>query len=147
MMKTLLPLLAFLLLSACTMNPTDSQYHQQSEDRDGSNLMTGEGKGKDPDIFLYNRFDDPEKTNQNPNFISLREGSANHRADVKKIVQEIEAYTDYEPGSVWINGNDVWVTVHAKKERTKEQTEKDREKIYKRLTRAMPRYDIHLNID
>jgi len=77
----------------------------------------------------------------------LREGSANHRADVNKIVQVIETYTDYEPGSIWINGNDVWVTVHAKKERTEEQTKKDREKIYKRLTRAMPRYDIHLNMD
>jgi len=146
-MKSLLPLVIFFFLAACTMNPTGSQYHQQSEDRDGTNLATGEEKRKDPDISLYNRFDDPEKTNQNPNFISLREGSANHRADVNKIVQVIETYTDYEPGSIWINGNDVWVTVHAKKERTEEQTKKDREKIYKRLTRAMPRYDIHLNMD
>lgn len=144
-MKRLLPLLFGILLSACTMNPTDSQYHAQSEDKNGTKLLTNRTP-KDYDR-LYNHFDDPEKTNQNPNFISLADSSGNDRADIRKAVQVIEKYTNYQPDSIWMNGNDMWVTVHAPQHVSKHQREKDRIRLYKLLTKAIPTYDIHVRID
>jgi hypothetical protein len=150
-MRTLLPFFIFVFLSACAVNPNDSDYHEHSFDKNGTKLMTYDKDDKAYQRFLYkdfyNDFAAPEKTNQNPNFISLTEGSANNRADVNKIAQVIEQYTDYRPGPIWINGRDAWVTVHATKNVSQEQREKDRDKIYKTLTRAMPRYRIHLNMD
>ncbi|MBA2874458.1 hypothetical protein [Thermaerobacillus caldiproteolyticus] len=145
-MKSLLLLLLGILLSACTMNPNDSQYHQQSEDKNGTRLITHDRAQKDYDRYLYNNFDDPEKTNQNPNFISLTEGSENNQADVRKAVQVIEKYTNYEPSSVWINGNDMWVSVQAPDSVSTRQREKDRTRLYELLTKAIPTYDIHVNI-
>jgi hypothetical protein len=151
-MRTLLPFFIFVFLSACALNPNPSGYEEQSLDRDGTKLMTYDDKdnraykrylSKD----FYNDFASPEKTNQNPNFISLTEGSANNRADVNKMAQVIEQYPNYEPGSIWLNGNDAWVTVHAVKSVSKEQQKKDRKEIYKALTQAVPRYYIHLNMD
>jgi hypothetical protein len=150
-MRTLLPFFIFVLLSACAVNPNHSDYEENSLDKDGTRLMTYDKDDQAYKRYLskdfYNDFANPEKTNQNPNFISLTEGSANNRADVNKIAQVIEKYTDYRPGSIWINGRDAWVTVHATKNVSQEQREKDRDKIYKTLTRAMPRYQIHLNMD
>ncbi|RAK20463.1 hypothetical protein B0I26_104115 [Anoxybacillus vitaminiphilus] len=150
-MRTLLPFFVFILLSACAVNPNRSDYEAQSLDKDGTKLMTYDKDNKAYRRYLeedfYNDFAAPEKTNQNPNFISLTEGSANNRADVNQIAQAIEKYTDYRPGSIWLNGRDAWVTVHATKNVSRKQREKDRDKIYKTLTRAMPRYHIHLNMD
>jgi hypothetical protein len=151
-MRTLLPFFIFVFLSACSANPNDSGYHEHSFDKNGTRLMTYDDKdSKAYNRYLnkdfYNDFATPEKTNQNPNFISLTEGSANNRADVNKIAEVIEKYTGYRPGSIWINGRDAWVTVHATKNVSQEQREKDRDKIYKTLVRAMPRYQIHLNMD
>jgi hypothetical protein len=145
-MRRLLPLLFGILLSACTMNPTDSQYHAQSEDKNGTRLLTHNRTQKDYDR-LYNHFDDPEKTNQNPNFVSLADGSENDRADVRKAIQVIEQHTNYQTDSIWMNGNDMWVTVHAPQRVSKQQREKDRIRLYELLTKAIPTYDIHVRID
>jgi hypothetical protein len=150
-MRTLLPFFIFVFLSACAVNPNRSDYEEHSLDKDGTRLMTYDKDDQAYKRYLskdfYNDFDNPEKTNQNPNFISLTEGSTNDRADVNKIAQVIEEYTNYEPGSIWLNGNDAWVTVHAPHRLSKQEKEKDRERIYKLLAKAMPRYDIHVNMD
>ncbi|MBB5324016.1 maltodextrin utilization protein YvdJ [Anoxybacillus tepidamans] len=145
-MKRLLLLFFAVFLAACTMNPTDSQYHAQSEDRHGKNLMTANEARPSYDR-IYNHFADPEKTNQNPNFISLTDGSANDRALVQKAVQVVEQYKNYRAGSVWMNGNDMWVTVHAPRDRSYQQRQKDQTRLYELLTKAIPTYDIHVRLD
>lgn len=145
-MKRLLLLFFAVFLAACTMNPTDSQYHAQSEDRNGKNLMTANEARPNYDR-IYNHFDSPEKTNQNPNFISLTDGSANDHAIVRKAVQVVEQYTNYRAQSVWMNGNDMWVTVHVPRDMSNEQKRKDRTRLYELLAKAIPTYDIHVRMD
>lgn len=145
-MKKILPLLFAVMLGACSVNPDDSQYHAQSEDRNGRNLMTG-NEAKPNYDRIYNHFDDPEKTNQNPNFIGLTDGSETNRADVRQAVQVVRKYTNYEPGSVWMNGNDMWVTVHARRAMSDRQREKEQNRLYKLLTKAIPNYNIRVRID
>ncbi|MCL6586452.1 MAG: hypothetical protein K6T72_08070 [Anoxybacillus sp.] len=135
-----------LFLAACTLNPTDSQYHAQNEDRNGRKLMTANEARPDVDR-IYNHFDDPEKTNQNPNFISLTDGSANDRAVVQKAVQVVKQYKNYRAQSVWMNGSDMWVTVDAPPNRSSHQRQTDRTKLYELLTKAIPTYNIHVRLD
>ncbi|WP_232223871.1 hypothetical protein [Anoxybacteroides tepidamans] len=146
MMKYVLPLLFAIVLSACTINPTDSQYHAQNEDKNGRKLMTG-NEAKPNYDRIYNHFDDPEKTNQNPNFIGITHGSETNRADVRKAVQVVRKYTNYEPGSVWINGNDMWVTVHTRRNMSDSQREKEQARLYKLLTKSIPNYNMRVRID
>lgn len=145
MMKKVLPLLFGVLLSACALNPTDSQYHAQKEDQNGRKLMTGD-RAKPNYDRMYNHFDDPENTNQNPNFISLTDGSENNRADVRKAVQVVEKYTNYEAGSVWMNGADMWITVHARNRLSNEQRQKDQARLQQLLTKAITTYRVHVRI-
>ncbi|EZP75328.1 hypothetical protein H839_17548 [Parageobacillus genomosp. 1] len=146
-MRSTLLLGFVLLLSACSLNPDHPSYHQQSEDRNGTRLITDDKAQSDYDRYLYNNFDDPEKTRQNPNFISITEGSENNRADVRKAAQVIETYTDYEPGSIWMNGNDMYVTVHVPSTMPEEKRQKEQRRIHKLLTKAIPTYDIHVRLD
>jgi hypothetical protein len=136
-----------LLLSACSLNPDHPSYHQQSEDRNGTRLITDDKAQSDYDRYLYNNFDDPEKTRQNPNFISITEGSENNRTDVRKAAQVIETYTDYEPGSIWMNGNNMYVTVQVPSTMPEEKRQKEQRRIHKLLTKAIPTYDIHVRLD
>jgi hypothetical protein len=145
-MRSILLLGFVLLLSACSLNPDHPSYRQQSVDRNGTRLITENKAQSDYDRYLYNNFDDPEKTRQNPNFISITDGSENHRADIRKAVQVIETYTDYRPGSIWMNGSDMYVTVHVPSSLTAEQREKERKRIHKLLTKAIPTYDIHVRL-
>lgn len=135
-----------LFLAACTLNPTDSQYHVQNEDRNGRNLMTANEARPNVDR-MYNHFADPEKTNENPNFLSLTDGSANDRAVIEKAVQVVERYKNYRAQSVWMNGSDMWVTVDAPRGRAASERQTDRTKLYELLTKAIPTYNIHVRID
>lgn len=129
------------------MNPNHASYHEQSEDKNGTKLMTDDKAKSDYDRYLYNNFDDPEKTRQNPNFINTTDNSGNDRADVRKAVQVIETYTDYKPGSVWMNGNDMYVTVHVPSSMSEEKRQKEQKRIHQLLTKAIPTYDIHVRLD
>jgi hypothetical protein len=146
-MRSILLLGFVFLLSACSLNPDHPSYHQQSEDRNGTRLITDDKAQSGYDRYLYNNFDDPEKTRQNPNFISITDGSENHRADVRKAAQVIETYTDYKPGSVWMNGNNMYVTVHVPSTMSEEKRQKEQRRIHKLLTKAIPTYDIHVRLD
>jgi hypothetical protein len=147
MMRNLLLLGFAIVLSACSMNPNHASYHEQSEDKNGTKLMTDDKAKSDYDRYLYNNFDDPEKTRQNPNFINTTDNSGNDRADVGKAVQVIETYTDYKPGSVWMNGNDMYVTVHVPSSMSEEKRQKEQKRIHQLLTKAIPTYDIHVRLD
>jgi hypothetical protein len=146
MMRSLLLLGFAIVLSACSMNPNHS-YHQQSEDKNGTKLITDDKAQSDYDRYLYNNFDDPEKTRQNPNFISIADGSGNDRANVRKAVQVIETNTNYELGSVWMNGDKMYVTVHVPSSMSEEKRQTEQKRIHQLLTKAIPAYDIYVRLD
>ncbi|ATA61683.1 hypothetical protein GS458_3257 [Geobacillus stearothermophilus] len=147
MMKRIWLLGVVLLLSACSLNPDHPSYRQQSEDKNGTRLMT-DGRPKiDADRDLYNNFDDPEKTRQNPNFISLTEGSENQRADTRKAMQLIERHTDYRPVSVWFHGGNMYVTVDVPDELSAAERRREVSRIDKLLTKAIPTYEIVVRLN
>ncbi|MED3783427.1 hypothetical protein [Geobacillus stearothermophilus] len=101
----------------------------------------------DADRDLYNNFDDPEKTRQNPNFISLTEGSENQRADTRKAMQLIERHTDYRPVSVWFHGGNMYVTVDVPDELSAAERRREASRIDKLLTKAIPTYEIVVRLN
>ncbi|ADU95812.1 hypothetical protein [Geobacillus sp. Y412MC52] len=135
------------LLSACSLAPDHPSYRQQSEDKNGARLMT-DGRPKiDADRDLYNNFDDPENVRQNPNFISLTEGSENQHADTRKAAQLIERYTDYHADSIWFHGGNMYVTVDAPEELSDEERQREAQRIDKLLTKAIPTYEIIVRVN
>ncbi|MBB6283076.1 hypothetical protein [Geobacillus subterraneus] len=136
-----------LLLSACSLAPDHPSYRQQSEDKNGTRLMTDERPKIDADRDLYNNFDDPEKTRQNPNFISLTEGSENQRTDQRKAVQLIERHTDYRADSIWFHGGNMYVTVDVPETLSAEERQREASRIDKLLTKAIPTYEIIVRLN
>ncbi|OQP06668.1 hypothetical protein B1690_07235 [Geobacillus sp. 46C-IIa] len=136
-----------LLLSACSLAPDHPSYRQQSEDKNGTRLMTDERPKIDADRDLYNNFDDPEKTRQNPNFISLTEGSENQRADQRKAAQLIERHTDYSADSIWFHGGNMYVTVDVPETLSAEERQREARRIDKLLTKAIPTYEIIVRVN
>ncbi|BBW97889.1 hypothetical protein ACPVTF_18320 [Geobacillus icigianus] len=136
-----------LLLSACSLRPDHPSYRQQSEDKNGARLMTEERPNIDADRDLYNRFDDPEKTRQNPNFISLTEGSENQRADLRKAVQLIERHTDDRVDSIWFHGSNLYVTVDAPDTLSAKERQHEARRIDQLLTKAIPTYEIIVRVN
>jgi len=136
-----------LLLSACSLAPDHPSYRQQSEDKNGTRLMTDGRSKMDVDRDLYNNFDDPEKTGQNPNFISLTEGSENQRADTQKAKQLVERYTDYRVNSIWFHGGNMYVTVDVPETLSAEKRRREASRIDKLLTKAIPTYEIIVRLN
>jgi hypothetical protein len=136
-----------LLLSACSLNPDQSSYRQQSEDKNGTQLMTDGRPKTDADRDLYNNFDDPEKTRQNPNFISLAEGSENQRVNTRKAVQLIERYTDYRVNSIWFHGDNLYVTVNVPDTLSAKERQREASRIDELLTKAIPTYEIIVRLN
>ncbi|WP_203363487.1 hypothetical protein [Bacillus sp. REN10] len=131
-------LLAF-ALGACG----DKQASQESWNENKN------GKEFAPDKLTKTRADeakqdDPVNTNQNPNFLDLSPNQPTRGTDIDHARDVIKRFTPYEPGSVWINGNKMRVTVHQKQGRR--YTDDEAKEAYKSLVAALPRYKIDMVI-
>lgn len=146
MIKRFLPVVvAVLFLSACNGGP-NNELQAQSEDRNSAKLMDyDENNG----FYERNLRDDDKRDysiNTNPNFIDLTEDRPDIGDDQEKIVQVIQRYTEFQPGSVFVNGRDAWVTVHTTEKFSDKEKKVVRKDLHRTLIKAMPRYDIHLKI-
>ncbi len=117
------------------------------EDQNGANLM----KYNENKEGFYERdlgADERYLTNQSStNYINLSERRPNIGTDQDKIREVIQTFGDLEPGSVFINGNNVYVTVHSSNDNyTKEERDHLRDKLLNKITQAMPRYEIHVRV-
>ena len=138
-------MVAMLFLSACNGSP-NSELQAQSEDRNGAKLMDYD---KNNGFYERNLRDDDNRDysiNTNPNFIDLTEDRPDIGDDQEKIVQVIQRYTEFQPGSVFVNGRDAWVTVHTTEKFSDKEKKVVRKDLHRTLIKAMPRYDIHLKI-
>ncbi|PAQ15262.1 hypothetical protein CD798_07135 [Bacillaceae bacterium SAOS 7] len=121
-------------------------------DKEASNESWNENQhGKDfaPDNITKTRADeakqnDPVNTNQNPNFLDLSPHQPTRGTDIDHARDVIERFTPYEPGSVWINGGKMRVTVHEKQGHN--YTEAEVKAAYESLVAALPRYEIEMRI-
>ncbi len=138
-------IMLMLILAGCNWNP-NNEYHAQREDVDGTNLITGGTRNHG--FYQINRRDEDYNTNQNPNFIDLTENRPTIGDDKDKIVEIVDDLTEYEPGSVFINGSDAMVTVHTNKSLSGKERKKAEKELHRTLSKAMgARYHIHVNID
>lgn len=69
-------------------------------------------------------------------------------SEVEKARNIIEKNTDYEAGAVWLKGESLSVTVKENgKIHSAEQRKKEKERVKQMLTKALPRYNIQVNMD
>lgn len=119
---------------------------QTNEDANGARLM----KYDDNKSGFYQRdleADEEFIPNQSPNnYINVTESRPNIGTDKDKIREVIQMHKDVTPGSVFINGQDAYVTVHATKSFNEENRDKIRHKLLKDITKAVPRYHVHVRV-
>ncbi|WP_059352021.1 hypothetical protein [Bacillus coahuilensis] len=128
-----------LLLGACGAEE-DSMFSRN--DQEGTQFV-------DNDVVGNNEEDWPTartQTNQNPNFIDLSENQPTLGTDVDKARETIAELTPYEADEVWINGGQMWVTVHTNKNLTSVTRDNEEAELHDTLTRALPRYKIHVEL-
>lgn len=144
MIKRFLPfLLIAIVLAGCTAgNHNYSDFKAQRQDGDGARILNDKEDG----FYDRNLRDEEYTTNLNPNFLDLTEDRLDIGDDQEKIVQVIQQYTEFTPGSVIVNGRDAYVTVHSTKHFEVKDRKKVKKDLHRRLIKAMPRYDIHLRI-
>ncbi|KAA0548616.1 hypothetical protein FZW96_08600 [Bacillus sp. BGMRC 2118] len=119
---------------------------QTTEDANGARLMKS---GTNKDGFYERDLEADEEfiPNQSPNnYINVTESRPNIGTDQDKIREVIDMHKDVTPGSVFINGNDAYVTVHSAKSFNEDDKDKLRHKLLKDITKAVPRYHIHVRV-
>jgi hypothetical protein len=143
--KQFLPiLLTAIVLSGCAAgNHNYSEFKSHRQDGDGARILNG---NNNEGFYERNLKDEDYTTNLNPNFLDLTEDRPDIGDDQEKIVQVIQQYTEFQPGSVIVNGRDAYVTVHSTKHFEGKERSKVKKDLHRRLIKAMPRYDIHLRI-
>ncbi|MFZ3589083.1 YhcN/YlaJ family sporulation lipoprotein [Bacillus sp. DJP31] len=119
---------------------------QTVEDQNGVQLMKYNEK---KDGFYERDLGDEEfLTNQSAtNYIDVTESRPNIGTDQDKIREVVDTFDDVTPGSVFINGNDAYVTVHTTNEAyTENERDHLRHKLLKSITGAVPRYHINVKV-
>lgn len=138
--KKLLFMLGFLLVaSGCTQNGDASR---SVEDRNGNRFVSNPSTSKEQSEVQ----DNYQNTNQNPNFLYLSNERPDLGTDIDKARDVVKRTNEYRPGSIWINGNKMWVTVYKKGMLSPEQKIAIAAQVRKKLIEALPRYDIHVKV-
>lgn len=140
-----------MLASGCASSKggveNDTTSYDLRKDRSAPQYMSNRSAGRDQNHLVEN-----DITNQNPNFLDLNrtgngtETGSNIGIDVDKARQVVGQTKEFRPGSVWINGNRMWVTVY-KKGMTSAQERVDAEaRLHRKLMAALPRYEIDVTV-
>ncbi len=136
--------LIFILATACGVNQ-ESEYGKH-EDSGGTRFINNRVDKMDANRNKNVR----EITDQNPNFPNLttNPGTTSTTTGVyeDKARQVVNKYSHYKADEVWTNGNQMWVTVHTKKNMTPDQIDKQEAKLKKMLTQALPKYKINVKL-
>lgn len=144
----LLFILAVVIVSGCAQDNAESTY-EKNQDQAGQDLNTahdGVRHGDGPN-FARDQDDGMTMTDQNPNLLNTdNENRHNFSQDVQKA-KEVIADAGYEPGSIWINGEEMNVTAEAQGRMTKKDRDAALKSLRNKLTRALPRYDINVDFE
>ncbi|WNF22833.1 hypothetical protein [Mesobacillus jeotgali] len=148
-MKILLMLLVFVvvMVSGCGQDNTESVYDKDQDqagmdlNREGDGVREGDGPN-----FSRDQDDGMTMTDQNPNLLNT--DNENHHSfsqDVQKA-KDVISDAGYEPGSIWINGGEMNVTAQLEGHVTRNDREKAQKTLQQKLAKALPRYDINVDI-
>lgn len=97
------------------------------------NQRTGEDRGR-------------TMSDQNPNLVNFNGTVNNQEAEIEKARETIEMTNEYVSESIWVNGNDMFVTVSKKGDLTQEERKDNEEHLRQMLIQAVPRYHIDVEI-
>jgi hypothetical protein len=67
--------------------------------------------------------------------------------DINKAKNVVRSIPGYTPRSIWINGNQMWVTVRTNKNLSNHAKLKEAARIQEKLVQAIPRYDMNVKIN
>jgi hypothetical protein len=115
-----------------------------------SMLLTACAQGTEPNDTSLEGQEDvtyPIDVNQNPNWHNLREDRLDLGDDQSKFRSTVAMVDGVEPGMVILIGSDAWVNASFTGEFTAEEKKEIRKQLKKALIKAVPRYEIHLNLD
>jgi len=85
-------------------------------------------------------------SDQNPNLINTG-SERNQNTDTEHAKKVISDTGEFKPDSVWINGNDMWVTAHTDKDLTAKEKLAAQARLHKLLIGALPSYDIEVKVN
>lgn len=142
-MKQVISIVLLLFLSACGI---DNAKQQTTNDQPlnvnyGENGATSNDEESESPNFLTNQANDKvlEKKPNHPNV----------ERDVKRARTLVEKETNFRPGSIIVNGDDMWITVYDRNNDilTRNQKIKAEAAIHRILEKVLPHYDIEIKVD
>jgi uncharacterized lipoprotein YajG len=137
MKKLLFFCMVIFLLSGCGVK----QYSQSDtfeQDQNGMRLMT---KGN----VLQNNDNNVDYSTQNP-LVDISNSPLHTNEDQEQIENVLEMEKGYWLGSMWINGKNAWITVYTSNKMTRAEMRKKEQQLQYQFKQALPRYDIHVNL-
>lgn len=153
MKKGYLFILVLVLLAGCSsgmkgnenvdVNQNAAEFmnygHEDQDNNQGQNNRNNDNINRD------------EVTEQNPNFLNLNTDDETHvnnqGIEVNKARDVIEMNNRYEAGPIWINGQDMFVTVYPNGRLTEKERKAARTQLRKDLVRALPSYHINVTVE
>jgi len=127
-----------LVISGCSKVET-------AEDQNGLNLMKTGVNQDDEDRDRGEQYFNQGNPSAD-NYIDATETRPNFGDDQEKIRDVVRTFEDVTPGSVIINGRNAYVTVHSNDNFNEEKRDKLRHKLLHSITKAVPRYHIHVRV-
>lgn len=128
-------ILSLFVVAGCNQNEAgmDGQENWEPETTLLGNQQSGEDRGR-------------TMSDQNPNLRNFNGNVNNQQADIEKARETIEMTNEYVSESIWVNGNDMFVTVSKKGSMTQAERKDNEEHLRQMLTQAVPRYHIDVEI-
>lgn len=140
-------ILVMIMVSGCAQNNAES-IHEKQQDQAGQDLLNDRDGVREGDGPNFSRDVDDGMTmsDQNPNLLNTdNENHINLSMDVRKA-KEVIAAQGYEPDAVWINGGTMNVTVRPEERLSREERDRAEKALRKNLLKALPRYEINVDI-
>lgn len=136
--------LGAVILTGCSQNNAESTYDRK-EDKNGKNLLTSHDGMRGDGDFVNENTMDRTMSSQNPNLPNTDGTRNSFSADVQQARDVISA-KGFVPGRIWINGGNMSVTALDNRQLTEKERAKAEDSLEKRLTKALPRYKIRVQI-
>ncbi|WP_210364400.1 hypothetical protein [Bacillus sp. REN3] len=137
---------AAMMAAGCVQDNAESLYNK-NEDNAGRDLTLSNDGKHDGGDFINHGDDDMTLSDQNPNLLNTdNENHHSYSQDVQKA-KDVISSKGYRPGKIWINGGIMYVTAHPNGRLKGKQRNRAEKSLEKSLTRALPRYDIHVDIE
>ncbi len=139
MKRWLFILLTVLVLTACNNNPKG--LYDQQEDRAGRSFVANKDTGQD-----NTQSRGWQRSDQNPNFLNTDGGRVDYDGYIDKARETVNATNEFEAGSIWVNGNRLWVTAYKKGQMSRQERVDAEARLHKMLVKAVPRYEIEVQV-